>query len=604
MAESGRPALAGALTAWWGLCAYRGSAALLIVVAALGLAAAVPAVAFGGWWAPRLHQAPAMELLAAAGGRFLRSPAWLRGEALRLLASAFGGVAAAAFAAGALGALLLFASRAGVRAGEMVIRRSVGATRRTLLAAALLEGGVVAAAALAIGLPAGMAWTRAAAGGWPGRVGDGSGASLVPLALAGAVVVLAGAAAAFVFAPRRRLTDAEPRPLGLVIPTLQLGLALVALTAGALVARGARLSAAPGGPASGGRVFRTVAPEDGPAARSRRYASLLSALHQGARYDTVSLSGQGSVVGLGTVGMVTTECGRCPYGGLEVPQHSVAAAQQYVSADSFQALGVHLVAGRGISDRDDWNAPRVAVVSRGLARRHFQDGEAVGRRLLLSDDPRHWYTVVGVVNDPPARGLGAALLPPFTVYASVLQHPPRAVELLVRTRLAAAGARDALPALVARTLAVDGRDVVGGTEAAVLADDQAPLAWFGRMFTIEGWLTLLLAVLGTVVQMRIWVRSLAPELGVRRALGARRSHTLSLVLVRAAIVGAGGAALGLCLGPAVWGALGTIVRGLPGWDAGLVLGNAGILVATTVVAALEPAWAAARAVPARLLAAA
>jgi putative ABC transport system permease protein len=486
----------------------------------------------------------------------------------------------------------------------MVIRRSVGATPRTLLAATLLEGGAAAAAALAIGVPAGVAWTRAAASGWPGRVGEGSSAPLLLLAIAGALVVLGGAAAAFVFAPRRRLTDAEPRPLGLVIPTLQLGLALVALTAGVLIARGARLSAAPGGLAARGQVFRTVAPQQDPAARSRSYASLLSALRQGTRYDMMSLSGQGSVVGLGAVGMVTTECGRCPYGGLEVPQHTVAAAQQYVSADSFQALGVHLVAGRGISDRDDWPAPRVAVVSRGLARRHFENGEAVGRRLLLSDDPRSWYTVVGVVDDPPARGLGAALLPPFTVYASVLQHPPRAVELLVRPRLAAAGTRDALPGVVARTLAVDDRELVGETEAAVLAHDQAPLAWFGRMFTVEGWLTLLLAALGTVVQMRIWVRSLTPELGLRRALGARRFHTMSLVLVRAALVGAGGAGLGLCLGPAVWGALGTIVRGLPGWDTGLVLSNAGILVTTTVVAALGPAWAAARSAPARLLAAA
>ena len=54
--------------------------------------------------------------------------------------------------------------------------------------------------------------------------------------------------------------------------------------------------------------------------------------------------------------------------------------------------------------------------------------------MLLGDDERTWHTVVGIVDDPPTRALGSALLPPFTVYASVLQHPPMNVELLVRRR--------------------------------------------------------------------------------------------------------------------------------------------------------------------------
>jgi ABC-type antimicrobial peptide transport system permease subunit len=75
------------------------------------------------------------------------------------------------------------------------------------------------------------------------------------------------------------------------------------------------------------------------------------------------------------------------------------------------------------------------------------------------------------------------------------------------------------------------------------------------------------------------------------------------VLARAAGVGLCGAVLGAAFGPAVWGALGTIVRGLPAWDPALVLRYAGVLVVTTVVAAALPAWRAARTAPARLLAA-
>jgi ABC-type lipoprotein release transport system permease subunit len=48
--------------------------------------------------------------------------------------------------------------------------------------------------------------------------------------------------------------------------------------------------------------------------------------------------------------------------------------------------------------------------------------------------------------------------------------------------------------------------------------------------------------------------------------------------------------------------LGAGVRGLPAWDAALVLRYAALLVTTTVLAALWPAWRASRQSPAALLA--
>jgi putative ABC transport system permease protein len=99
------------------------------------------------------------------------------------------------------------------------------------------------------------------------------------------------------------------------------------------------------------------------------------------------------------------------------------------------------------------------------------------------------------------------------------------------------------------------------------------------------------------------VSSLAPELGLRRAVGARGWRIVGLVLGRAALVGVGGIAVGLVLGPPVWSALGTIVRGLPAWQPAVVLRYAALLVAITTLGALVPAWRASRAAPAGLLAA-
>ena len=64
----------------------------------------------------------------------------------------------------------------------------------------------------------------------------------------------------------------------------------------------------------------------------------------------------------------------------------------------------------------------------------------------------------------------------------------------------------------------------------------------------------------------IWVRSLMPELGLRRAVGARGAQTLLLVLQQALMVAAAGVAAGAWFGASVWNALPTILRGAGTWD--------------------------------------
>jgi putative ABC transport system permease protein len=579
-ARRGHPVLA---TAAWGLLTYREIGVVLVFCTAASVAAAWPLAA--------LHHGTWLQLPFTDAGPSLpyeRPPAWLRAEAVRLLATALGGTAAAAFTVGAFGVLLLFAALAGVRADERAVRRAVGASRRLLWGATMVEGAAIAAAGVAAGLAVAALGSTRATAGWPGTMAQTGAWSLMTLGAGAAVVVLAGAALAYAFAPSRRLIEADPPPPGLAIPVVQLGVALIVLTAGSLLGRTEEGSVARAG--ADDLLLRATSSDTVQAARSGAYASLIEALRAGAAYDTVSLTGDGAVAGLGTVTMVTTECGRCPAGGLLVPQHSVVASEQFVSADSFQALGVRLLAGRGLTGADRWGSQPVAVVSPELARRHFQDGQALGRRLQLGDDPRTWYTVVGVAEPAPARGLGAGLLPVFTVYASVLQHPPRTVQLLLR---GSSGGRTPEPSqpigLLARALGIAPAAVSATTEAGWLDGDRAARAWFARAFAREGWLSLLLAALGTAVQMRLWVRSLGPALGVRRALGARRARLLWLVLGRAAAVGLAGAAVGLAFGPAVWQAVGTMVGGLPAWDGGLVVRYALLLTATAVGTAGGPA---------------
>ncbi len=141
------------------------------------------------------------------------------------------------------------------------------------------------------------------------------------------------------------------------------------------------------------------------------------------------------------------------------------------------------------------------------------------------------------------------------------------------------------------------------SEARLLDAAAAPLRWFGALFGAEGWAMLLVAVVGTFAVMWLWVASLLRELGVRRAIGARRRDVLRFVLARARRSRAGRRGvrhLGGIDGVGRPAGRGRRTAGLGSARRGGLRHAAG---GRDAAGALLPAWRAARAAPARLLAA-
>jgi predicted lysophospholipase L1 biosynthesis ABC-type transport system permease subunit len=238
-------------------------------------------------------------------------------------------------------------------------------------------------------------------------------------------------------------------------------------------------------------------------------------------------------------------------------------------------------------------------VNRTLAERHFQGGEAVGRMMIVGDD-KEWYTVVGIVDDAPAWGFGSRFQPLFTVYLSILQHPPAAAELLVGGRAAPGSWPRVRQAAAALLTPLDGR--IGETSLARLhAREAAPVAWFARWIAVEGGATMLIACVGMMAIMRIWVLSLLPELGLRRALGATKASVLLLVLRQAVGVVAVGVAAGCWFGWSVWNVLPTILTGAVTWDTSALAVAAAPLALATLVGAVLPALRALRDTPVNLI---
>jgi putative ABC transport system permease protein len=582
--QGGAPGVCGgdhriALTAMLGeVSRYWRTTAWLAATFAGGAGLAAPVLLLHGRLVPPPVDGGDLGLVWHAG---VQPVAATQQQAVDDLSTLLLGVALGTIGVAAITLLSLSLARESERGSELAVRRAVGAGRSMLLRSAVAEAAFIVLAGFTLGAVVGIgavAWSS----GWPGTLRPPKPGPLGAAVLALAIVVLLGVLVPVIL-PRRRIGVAEPgSPAPLTPAALQVAATLVALTTGSLLARHAGGPGEPGGhPSPEGRVATLESAGLSPAARAAGYSALLRGFEsEGA--GPASLTSPGALLGLGPVSMVTTDCGRCSEGGLPLRWRVKAATHQFVSADTFEMMGVRVLKGRGITDQDDREAPRVAVVNRSLAAREFQDGEAIGRLIRVVDDGSQWSTVVGVVDDPPAAGLGASLLPPYTVYLSVLQHPPARVELLASGGPIPAGARPVRELLAAQA---------------------APLRWFADRFAGQGWAMLGLAVMSSLAVARLWVTSLLVQFGVQRALGARRRRIILFVLTRAVGVCGTGIVAGVWFGAAVWSVLHSLVGGLEAWDPAAVLRFGAVLLAGTLAGALPPAWRAARATPASLLAA-
>ena len=274
----------------------------------------------------------------------------------------------------------------------------------------------------------------------------------------------------------------------------------------------------------------------------------------------------------------------------------VSADWNSVSSGFFETLGIGLLRGRTFSEFDSGDAPRVVLVSEGLARRVFADGAAVGRSLSLGpkDD---LATVVGVVADASLRRLGEE--PRLQAYRPFDQAPAPRVSIFARSanpkglaaliRPALARTAPDLPLLESLSL----RDFASFSQTGARLGSGAGLAL--------GVLGLLLAATGLFGLVAQTVASRVREIAIRMAMGATSTHILSLIL------GEGGRLGFIGLGVGIFGALGAsplvglVAPSLSAIDPTAFVTAAFLVMAVVVVAIVVPALRASRISPALAL---
>jgi len=203
-----------------------------------------------------------------------------------------------------------------------------------------------------------------------------------------------------------------------------------------------------------------------------------------------------------------------------------------VDEHGLAAFGVRLVAGRGFTSDEirqlrstDTYVPSVVIVTRALAQSLFPSGDALGKNiyLLSSKAPSR---IVGLVERCQTPLAATSWGEQFVENSSFLpvQLVQNKLSYVVRTR---SGQRDAVMQIAPGKLLqlshariIDNLEPFSQTRARAYHGDHALSLILGTLCT----LLLAVTALGIVGLTSYWVAQRRSQIGIRRALGARKNQ--------------------------------------------------------------------------------
>jgi putative ABC transport system permease protein len=268
-----------------------------------------------------------------------------------------------------------------------------------------------------------------------------------------------------------------------------------------------------------------------------------------------------------------------------------------ISTDYLRVMGIPLRAGRAFSDADREGAPAVALVDEAAARTLWPNDNAIGKRLRFVW-LKNWITVVGVVGDVHRDSLTSS--PEPSLYVPVRQVPlPAEGYLLLQLSPDARIDANLTGAIRAAVASVNPTVPLGRIRPMrVLVDDSAAAPRFtSLLLAIFAMAALLLGAIGIYGVVAYSVARRTREIGVRMALGARRSDVLGMVLGEGARLAGIGLVAGFAAALAAGRLLAGLLFGVRPTDPTILLTVPLLLGVVAIAAALIPARRASRVDP-------
>jgi len=219
-----------------------------------------------------------------------------------------------------------------------------------------------------------------------------------------------------------------------------------------------------------------------------------------------------------------------------------------ISSHYLRTQQIPLLRGRSLLPADNVQAPPVALVNQAFVQRYFPNEEPLGKRVRLdtsASDRADWSEIVGVVGD--VKDLAREQKDMSQVYEPSLQRPSTGMTLVVRTRSDPAAFA---PLLRRAVWDVDEDQPITRVQTMnqVIADYRTGGVTVCTMMATFAGLALGLAVVGVFGVMAYTVAQRTHEMGIRMALGAKRSDVLRMVLRKGIFLGAIGVGIGFALG--------------------------------------------------------
>jgi len=271
-----------------------------------------------------------------------------------------------------------------------------------------------------------------------------------------------------------------------------------------------------------------------------------------------------------------------------------ACGFKMVQPEYFKVLGIRVVGGRLLSDRDVKGSPPVAVINQTMASRYFADQDPIGRRVLIQEivpgQPQLGaeipWEIVGVIADERTSSLDGTVRP--GIYVSMEQSPTFSVNLVVRGRVDPESLQRAIAEAVHQADRNQPLSDVRTLEQ-IKTESSAQSRLRTMLLGLFAGLALLLAAVGIYGVISYMVLQRTHEIGIRAALGAGAGALLREVLASGMALALGGLALGVAGSFAMTRLLASLLFGVGARDPLTMIAAAGVLTAVALLGCYIPA---------------
>lgn len=281
--------------------------------------------------------------------------------------------------------------------------------------------------------------------------------------------------------------------------------------------------------------------------------------------------------------------------------HHEAYNTQYSGATpSYQEVyNAHVQQGRFFTEAENLHRADVAVIGRDLGDSFFRHEDPIGKTILVGDTA---YRVIGVLQKRKSlflrdQSADQLVLVPFRTYQ---KHNPNDDEVFIGAEAypgQKAAAEDEIRGLLRRRrrVAFDKPDNFGISSAEEIANQLRQITGAIALVTVViSSIGLLVGGVGVMNIMLMSVTERTREIGVRKAIGARRSDIVRQFLTEAVALTGTGGIIGVLLGVGISLLINLLLPKLPSvvpaW--GIILGVA-MSMSVGLVFGIYPAWKAA-----------